>query len=263
MNAVVPLAFGDSMVRVVRHQDDDWFVGKDVCQALGHRNHKDALARLDADERDGVGITDPIGRMQETTVITEPGVWRLVLRSRVEAAQQFKRWFAHEVLPTLRKTGPYAVPGTADTPPSDGLIRDRELRLETVAEARRLYGAARARHLWEALGLPKVPPLPDRTTPEAREADDRSFAADPIAEVIRSIAETRGTWTGTPAQLFDAIAGTATPVQTRHRLWPRTVQALGYAINRARPVLARRGVLIERRHSGVRTITIGRAEAIG
>ena len=56
-------------VRNVVLKGEPWFMGKDVCQVLGLVNHKDALGRLDDDERYGVGITDPIGRQQETTFI--------------------------------------------------------------------------------------------------------------------------------------------------------------------------------------------------
>lgn len=89
-----------------------WWVGVDVCNALGLGNSRDALGRLDDDER-GVGIADTLGGPQEITTISEGGLYSLILRSRVEGAKRFKRWVTHEVLPSIRKSGSY---GTASAP---------------------------------------------------------------------------------------------------------------------------------------------------
>lgn len=91
--------------------DESWFVGKDVCNALGFANHNDALSRLDADERDGVGITDPMGRSQEVTVINESGLYHLIFQSRKPEAKAFRKWVTNEVLPSIRRTGSYSSNG--------------------------------------------------------------------------------------------------------------------------------------------------------
>lgn len=88
--------------------DESWFVGKDVCNALGFANHKDALSRLDSDERDGVGITDPMGRSQEVTVINESGLYHLIFQSRKPEAKAFRKWVTNDVLPSIRRTGTYS-----------------------------------------------------------------------------------------------------------------------------------------------------------
>lgn len=88
---------------------EPWFLADDVCNALGIANSQDAVGRLDDDERDTVVITDGIRGDPNTTIISEPGVYRLVFTSRVKKAEQFKRWLAHEVLPELRKTGTYTM----------------------------------------------------------------------------------------------------------------------------------------------------------
>ena len=59
--------------------------------------------RLDDDEKDGVGITDAIGREQQTTVVNESGVYSLILTSRKPAAKAFKKWVTGEVLPSIQK----------------------------------------------------------------------------------------------------------------------------------------------------------------
>jgi prophage antirepressor-like protein len=110
MNEIVKL-YKDNPVRIVEKDGEPWFVAKDVCSVLGIRNNRDALATLAVDERDDVGITDAIGRKQETTIVSEPGLYRLVFKSRKKEAESFKRWVCHEVLPAIRKTGAYLAPG--------------------------------------------------------------------------------------------------------------------------------------------------------
>lgn len=82
------------------------FVAADVCRALDIANSRDAVKRLDDDER-GVVSTDTLGGVQEMTVVNESGLYSLVLGSRKPEAKQFKRWITHEVIPTIRKTGGY------------------------------------------------------------------------------------------------------------------------------------------------------------
>lgn len=83
------------------------FVAADVCRALEIQNHKDAIKRLDDDEKSGVVLTDPHGRPQETNCVTESGLYALVLGSRKPEAKAFKRWITHDVIPTIRQTGGY------------------------------------------------------------------------------------------------------------------------------------------------------------
>ena len=80
---------------------EPWFVGKDVCNLLGIANTKDALSRLDDDERRGVGITDPIGRNQQVN--------HLIFISRKPEAKTIRRWVTGTVLPSIRRTGSYTV----------------------------------------------------------------------------------------------------------------------------------------------------------
>lgn len=174
MNAIQNFAFEEHLVRVIEQNGEPWFVGKDVCGALGLKNHNDALARLDEDERGGA-ITDPPragslgGGVQEVTIVSEPGVYRLVFSSRKHEAERFKRWLAHEVLPQIRKTGKYESEGT--NIPAEPLVSDQRAALALITEARMIYGPARARLLWESLpALPAVPSLPKIAAEDEREA---------------------------------------------------------------------------------------------
>lgn len=105
--AVDVFTYGDrAKVRVITIDDEAWFVAKDICDVLEVRNSRDALGRLDDDEK-GVVLTDTPGGMQPVQVVNEPGLYALVLGSRKPEPKMFKRWVTHEVLPQIRKTGMY------------------------------------------------------------------------------------------------------------------------------------------------------------
>jgi prophage antirepressor-like protein len=134
--------FEGTPVRDVLIDGDPWWVGRDVCQALGIENSSDALGSIPDDEKDGVGITDPIGRAQTAVCVNEPGLYRLIFKSRKPEAERFKRWVLHEVLPQIRKTGGYhAAPvdagfgadGTVPVAAYIALLHDKIAMLEEKA----------------------------------------------------------------------------------------------------------------------------------
>lgn len=94
-------------IRTVTIDGEAWFVGKDVAEALGYKNNRDALSKhIDIDEKADVAIHD--GRQNRTmTVINESGIYALVFGSKLESAKKFSRWVRKEVLPQIRKTGGY------------------------------------------------------------------------------------------------------------------------------------------------------------
>lgn len=96
-------------IRTTTINGEPWFVAADVCKALEIQNNRDAISRLDADEK-GVASTDTLGGKQELTIVNEPGLYALVLGSRKPEAKAFKRWITHEVIPTIRKHGAYMTP---------------------------------------------------------------------------------------------------------------------------------------------------------
>lgn len=94
---------------------DPWFVAKDVCDILEIRNPSDALQSLDDDEKTNLGnsyVWSEPGR--RPLIISEPGLYRLVMRSRKPEAKEFQRWITHEVLPSIRKHGAYMTQQTLD-----------------------------------------------------------------------------------------------------------------------------------------------------
>lgn len=100
--------FGD--VRALSIDGEPWFVAKDVCDALDLSNPSVAVSALDDDERAKFNL----GRQGETNIISEPGLYKLVMRSRKPEAKAFQRWVTHDVLPAIRRHGAYATPDTLD-----------------------------------------------------------------------------------------------------------------------------------------------------
>lgn len=102
--------FGD--VRTVLQNGEPWFVAADVCKALEIGNPSQALSNLDEDEKmtltNNEGHSGQRGGAQMMSIINEPGLYSLVLRSRKPEAKSFRRWITHEVIPSIRKHGLYA-----------------------------------------------------------------------------------------------------------------------------------------------------------
>jgi len=103
--------FDSYQVRTVARNGDPWFVASDVCDALDLGNNRQAVARLDEDEK-GVTTVDTLGGMQDVTTVNESGMYSLIFTSRKPEAKRFKKWVTSEVLPTIRKTGGYASEST-------------------------------------------------------------------------------------------------------------------------------------------------------
>lgn len=95
-------------VRVQVINNQTWFVAKDVCSNLGIEHHRDALTRLDDDERGSV-LLDTLGGIQQMSAVNESGLYSLVFQSRKPGAKKFRKWVTMEVLPSIRKTGGYSV----------------------------------------------------------------------------------------------------------------------------------------------------------
>ena len=110
-NPIIPAVFtfsGHNVRVVLDEQGNPWFIAKDVCKVLQIRNSRDACSALDEDEK-GVGKSDTLRGTQEVTLISESGLYTLILRSNKPNAKKFRKWVTAEVLPTLRKAGRYEV----------------------------------------------------------------------------------------------------------------------------------------------------------
>lgn len=94
-------------LRTIIKDDEIWFVAKDVCDALELGNSRQALVRLEDDEKADVILNDG-SQNRRMNIINEYGLYSLVLASRKPEAKTFKRWVTHDVLPSIRKTGQYS-----------------------------------------------------------------------------------------------------------------------------------------------------------
>ena len=101
--------FENNQIRVLKINNEPWFVGKDVATILGYSNTRKALIDHvdDEDKKDGVTIRDSMGRSQLAVVINESGMYSLILSSKLPNAKKFKRWVTSEVLPAIREDGAY------------------------------------------------------------------------------------------------------------------------------------------------------------
>jgi anti-repressor protein len=108
VNDLIPFEYSGRSVRAVLIDGDPWFVAREVCSELDIVNVSDAVSTLDDDEK-GVVTTDTLGGPQQIRIVSEAGLYSLILRSRKPEAKAFKRWVTHEVLPAIRQTGRYEV----------------------------------------------------------------------------------------------------------------------------------------------------------
>lgn len=134
---------GEQLRTIVIADGNPGFIANDVCAILDIRNSRDALARLDDDEK-GVVTTDTLGGPQQMAYVTEAGLYALVFTSRKAEAREFKRWVTHEVLPTIRKTGgAYIMPGSQ----AELDLSNPDTALDKLIEVAQVAKAERARRL--------------------------------------------------------------------------------------------------------------------
>lgn len=120
--------FGE--IRSMMIDKEPWFVAADVCGILGISNNRDAVLRLDEDEKkDGVAITDTVGRKNFATLINESGIYTLVFQSRKPEARTFRKWVTSEVLPNIRKHGFYMTPEVTMSAKNTKQLRKKMLEL--------------------------------------------------------------------------------------------------------------------------------------
>ena len=101
--------FKNARIRTLKDENGDpWFVAKDVCDALKIANSRQVVQSLDDDEKDMYNVYTPGGK-QDMHIISEAGLYSVILRSRKPEAKAFKQWIMHEVLPSIRKTGKYSL----------------------------------------------------------------------------------------------------------------------------------------------------------
>lgn len=158
---IIPFTYNNHQIRTVTGPDGaTWFVARDVCDVLAITNAGNALASLDEDERGSIRIADGTPGTPNKSIVSEAGLYSLILRSRKPEAQAFKRWVTHEVLPSLRKRGGYLTPEATEKALMDpdfiiqlatSLKEERAAKAALEAQAAQdapytLFGRAASRH---------------------------------------------------------------------------------------------------------------------
>lgn len=114
-------------VRTIIKDNEIWFVGKDVAEALGYSDTNQAI-RKHIDEEDKLTRQiDGIGQKREMYIINESGLYSLVLSSKLPTAKEFKRWVTSEVLPSIRKTGSYQSTQINTISKEEFILREKEV----------------------------------------------------------------------------------------------------------------------------------------
>jgi prophage antirepressor-like protein len=117
--------YKNHQVRTFLIDGEPWWVAKDVCDILELGDTHKAMDRLEEDERNSIPVTDSLGRLQDTYIVNEAGLYNLILGSRKPEAKEFKRWITHDVIPQIRKTGTYS-------------LEPRQLLAQAVIEAQKI-----------------------------------------------------------------------------------------------------------------------------
>lgn len=160
--------FGE--VRTIAKDGEPWFVAADVCKVLDLSNPTIAASRLDEDERAKFNL----GRQGETTIVSEAGLYTLVLGSRKPEAKAFKRWITHEVIPTIRRHGAYATETTIES-----IIADPESGIKLLQA---LKAEQERRKEAEALAEKQKPKV---LFADAVAASDNSILIGELAKILR------------------------------------------------------------------------------
>lgn len=129
---------GASLRTLTDKAGEPWFVLKDCMSILDLGNPTETVKMFDDDEFSTTEVIDSIGRRQQAYIISEPGLYRLVMRSRKPEAHEFKRWVTHEVLPSIRKHGGYMAGQERMTPEQMALASLKWLQSKVDEQARQL-----------------------------------------------------------------------------------------------------------------------------
>lgn len=118
--------FGE--IRSVMVNGEPLFVAKDVCDVLGISNSRDAINRLDEDEKAMSVLPTQFGK-KSMNMVNESGLYNLIFQSRKPEARAFRKWVTQEVLPNIRKYGFYMTPEKAMD-----VSTEKKLRKQMLAE---------------------------------------------------------------------------------------------------------------------------------
>lgn len=134
MNELQVFQYHDRELRTLQRDGEPWFVLKDVCKVLNMDTSKikQVADRLDPDEKGRYQIPTP-GGPQDTTIISESGLYAVILRSDKPEAKPFRKWVTSQVLPSIRKHGGY-IAGQEGLPPDQLMAKALLVAQKTMDE---------------------------------------------------------------------------------------------------------------------------------
>lgn len=118
MTSIIPFKSSEFFVRAVQIDGEAWFIAKDAADQLNYADATNAIKQHCRGVAKYHPIPDSLGRLQDTRIINEPDLYRLIVGSTLPAAERFERWVFEEVLPAIRRTGSYSAPSR----PAPGLL---------------------------------------------------------------------------------------------------------------------------------------------
>lgn len=163
-------------IRAMEIENEPWFVGKDVAEALGYQKARNAIsAHVDDEDKKDAPIQGDLGGIQEMTIINESGVYSLVFSSKLETAKKFKHWVTSEVLPAIRKTGGY-IAGASEMTDAEIMARALEIGQRTIkAQKERI----------EALEAHALKARPKEIFADAVSASNTSILIGELAKLLK------------------------------------------------------------------------------
>lgn len=116
---------------LVDEHNNPLFIAKDICSVLEIKNVPDAMLKLDDDEK-LMSVLPIAGQNRQVNLITESGLYSLIIRSNKPEAKVFKKWITSEVLPSIRKQ--YSIEEWVDITGYEGFYQVSNLgRVKTLS----------------------------------------------------------------------------------------------------------------------------------
>ena len=166
-NTLQVFNYKEQQVRTVEVNGEIWFVAKDVCDILELSDVSMATRNLDEDEKGTSKVCTP-GGMQNMTIVSEAGLYKLIFNSRKPEAKEFTRWVTHEVLPTLHRAGTFT-------------INQPQISLEELELRRNALNLERAKLVNSMIENPSFPMTPETRTVFAHEVFKLASGHDYLA----------------------------------------------------------------------------------
>lgn len=173
-------------VRMVLKDNEPWFVGKDVAEALGYGQGKflaNAVANhVEAEDKGVTEIMTPGGK-QKMTIINESGLYSLILSSKLPQAKSFKRWVTSEVLPSIRKTGSYSAKPLDESKSKRLAVMERNAKVREAKLWKELAEGATGTYA-EVCKTYAVNTLAGKEVLSLPEAGEKTYSATEVGKIL-------------------------------------------------------------------------------